>query len=284
MKGDLQSFDSNWANRPEALYTHWTAGEIQNQIQLAFRQHFMTFEAIYNRAKDNVPNAARDFLEIGAGRGSLSSYYAQKGDRVTVSDLSHNALQLAKNIFEKNHLKASFEIVDSENIHFPDNSFDICASIGLLEHFSDPKNVINEQFKILKNGGFCFAYIVPEKKSTINDEYRWLNEIVQSYNNTIDPENTKEEVYRTNYNLNYYEKIFREVGFEIIESSGIYPLPMISASPEFPFTLLNSASEKSLVKYFEEILVRRERAFDLPWLCQEDEGNAILIVGKKTEK
>ena len=46
MKGDFNKFDKSWTNREEANYIHWTRGEPQNQIQFAFRQHFITFEQI----------------------------------------------------------------------------------------------------------------------------------------------------------------------------------------------------------------------------------------------
>ena len=206
MKGDHKSFDKSWNTRPEALYTHWTRISPVNQIQFAFRQHFETFERLYSEHANNANIGFRKFIELGAGRGSLSAYYSDNGDEVTVTDLSSKAIDLAKDIFEKNSLSAEFKVVDCENTNFDDNNFDICASIGLLEHFDDPTNLIAEQYRILNRNGICFAYIVPEKKSLVNEKYSWLNKIIASDKNYV-PEKAKDEIYRTNYGLDYYKKI-----------------------------------------------------------------------------
>ena len=278
MKGDFNKFDKSWTNREEANYIHWTRGEPQNQIQFAFRQHFITFEQICEENNEVEFTKPRKFIELGAGRGSLSAYYADRGDEVIVSDYSPKALELARYIFEKNKLEAKFEYINCENTKQPNNTFDICASIGLLEHFKDPLPAIQEQYRILKPGGYCFAYIVPEKKSQVNDKFEWLNRIVQAYEHKPSS-GQKEDIYRSQFGLAHYRKIFDHVGFNTITASGIYSVPMISSSPAFPFTLLCDDAEKSLVGYFSEIL--NKQTSPKPWLCEERYGNAILVVGKK---
>jgi ubiquinone/menaquinone biosynthesis C-methylase UbiE len=278
MEGDIQQFEKSWKERQEANYIHWIRGDPINQIQYAFRQHFITFEAIYQKFQEVPTQKKRKFIELGAGRGSLSAYYSDNGDDVIVSDFSQTALTLAQKIFTDHNLDAKFDFVDCENTPYDENSFDICASIGLLEHFQDPKKAIAEQYRILDYGGFCFAYIVPEKFSAINQSHAWLNGLVQYYENKA-KKIQKEEVFRTNYDLNYYNDVFSEIGFEIVLSSGIYSAPMISASPEFPFTLLSQPVEEMLVEYFQTQSDQMKCEF--PWLCDESYGNAILIVGRK---
>ena len=274
----MNTFDKSWSERQEAHYIHWTKTNPENQIQFAFRKHFETFETIYSKFADQSHRNTRRFIELGAGRGSLSAYYAEKGDDVVVSDFSETALSIAKNIFDNFNLKANFEFVDCENVPYGTDTFDICASIGLLEHFENPEKAIKEQYRILNNGGLCFAYIVPQKNSEINQRYRWLNELVSQYeDHTVTKQ--KDEVFRSDYDLTYYNKMFTEIGFEVVISSGIYNVPMISASPEFPFTLLSPDAERILVRYFESLLDREARF--LPWLCEEEFGNAILVVGRK---
>ena len=38
-KGSVKEFDQNWSKRKETAYSHWTRGNPENQIQLAFRNH-----------------------------------------------------------------------------------------------------------------------------------------------------------------------------------------------------------------------------------------------------
>ena len=64
--------------------------------------------------------------------------------------------------------------------------------------------------------------------------------------------------------------------------SGIYSVPMISHSIDFPFSLLNSQAEKILVGRFREIFKQRiKEGNENPWLCKEDYGNALLVWGIK---
>ena len=72
--GDVLRFDQNWRTTQEAHYLHWTRSEPENQIQLAFRKHWLTFQELMG------PNfKGRRVLEVGCGRGSLSAYFADAG-------------------------------------------------------------------------------------------------------------------------------------------------------------------------------------------------------------
>ncbi len=71
-------------------------------------------------------------------------------------------------------------------------------------------------------------------------------------------------------------------GLKNVGASGTYPLPMISNSPDFPFTLLPPDAEKVLVRHFESVLeTQRQQTGKNPWLCPEGEGQAFLVWGQK---
>ena len=53
-KGDVKAFDLNWKSRKETLYTHWVKGKVQNQIQLAFRNHWILFSEIISKTKNTI--------------------------------------------------------------------------------------------------------------------------------------------------------------------------------------------------------------------------------------
>ena len=80
--------------------------------------------------------------------------------------------------------------------------------------------------------------------------------------------------------LREYKKIYSKLKLKKIFGTGIYPLPMISYSKEFPFTLLDKKSEKLLVSTFQNILNNYETKD--PWLCDEKFGQAILVFGQKS--
>ena len=280
-QGDSISFDANWKSRKESTYTHWTRGKVENQIQLAFRNHWTLFSEIMK----NTPEYSKGkrVLEIGCGRGSLSCYFSDSGYDCTLLDLSESVLDVAKDIFDKNKLKAKFIVGDANNLEIPNNSFDVIYSIGLLEHFDDVRTTISEQIRVLDTGGIWFGYIVPKYVDNVQKDYEWINDILKGYyQKNKDVNKNKESVYRSDLGSESYIPILEESGLKNIQVSGVYPLPMISHSIDFPFSLMPVDSEKSLVNYFEEKLKEIEiKTGEHPWLCKEGSGNAFLIWGVK---
>jgi len=74
----------------------------------------------------------------------------------------------------------------------------------------------------------------------------------------------------------------KKEGLEDVHASGIYLLPMISHSIEFPFSLMPSGAEKRILKHFNQLLKEREKDSNMhPWLCKEGYGQAFLLWGYK---
>lgn len=281
--GDKESFIKTWKNRKEKFYNHWTRGEPKNQIQLAFRNHWEVFRILM---KDKLFNGGKRCLEVGCGRGTISAYFSDAGYDCTLLDISPEAIKIAKEIFKKNNLKAKFVVGDVNNLPFRNNSFDIVVSVGLLEHFENIRTPIKEQIRVLDKGGILICYVVPKYKNNVQKNYEWINEILKGYAKTYIKEKTninhKEKIYRSNFSSKIYKKIMRENHLRNVNSSGVYPLPMISHSVEFPFTLMPEESEKAVVKYFRKILNRRKKLMKKhPWFCKEGYGQAFLVWGFK---
>lgn len=279
-KGDIKSFDNNWNNRNETYYNHWTAKEPINQTQFAFYNHWITFKSIINESK--IFNGGEKVLEVGAGRGSASAFFSNNGYQTTLLDSSDKVLNVAKTIFKKNNLHADFVVGNALSLPFNNESFDIVFSIGLLEHFDEVLKPISEQIRVLNKGGIWFGYIVPKMENNVQKEFGWFNEILKTFKNDMIDEVPKESVYRTSYKSYYYKKILENLNIKNINASGIYSVPMISNSIDFPFTLMNEKAERVLVEKFKEIFSQRlEKGILNPWLCEEDYGNAILVWGIK---
>ena len=278
--GNNEEWNKNWQLRKEAFYTHWTKNEPENQIQLAFRNHWKLFNTFMDSP---LFNGGKRVLEVGAGRGSLSSYFSEAGFDCTLLDLSPDVIEIAKKIFSNNKLPAKFLVGDAYNLNLEDNSFDLVFSIGVFEHFEDIATPIREQIRILDKGGLFIAYIVPEYQNNIQENFHWVNDILKGYvdsTNSDSQQSGKHEVYRSDRGSEKYIPVLEEFGLKNISSSGTYPLPMISHSINFPFSLMPSESEKSFVKYLESIL-KSNTGFPHPWMCNEGEGNAFVVWGYK---
>ena len=274
-----QSFDTNWKVTEEALYTHWTYGEPSNQIQLAFRKHWEVFQELMRSPHFNQ---GKRCLEVGCGRGSISSYFSNSGFYCVLLDISYHVLTLARNIFNRHSLPASFSVGDAYRLQFLNNSFDVVVSIGLLEHFEDVDKIVEEQVRVLDKGGLFLGYVVPKYEHNIQKDYEWIVEILKIYVNNQKKPIEKIPVYRSDNNSSHYIPLLKKYGLKNVQASGIYPLPMISNSIEFPFTLMHPEAEKILVSSFETMLEERsQKSVIHPWLCKEGYGQAFLLWGYK---
>jgi len=274
------SFDRNWQKRKESYYAHWSKGDIQNQVQLAFRNHWGLLRELM---KDSCFNRGRRVLEVGCGRGSLSCYFSDADYDCTLLDISESVINIARGLFEANNLKAKFIIGDVNALPFEDKSFDIIFSIGLLEHLKDIEISIKEQIRVLAEGGLFFGYVVPKYTNNIQKDYEWINDILKGYAENFESSAiAKEDVYRSDAGSESYLPILKKHKLKNIQSSGVYPLPMISHSIKFPFTLMPAESEKALVKQLQKMLEENGRKTGRhPWLCDEGYGQAFVIWGYK---
>lgn len=274
-KGDKEAFDKNWNSRIETRYIHWTRGEPENQIQLAFRNHWILFQEIMG--DDFKGNCV---LEVGCGRGSMSAYFAANGFDCTLLDSSRSAIDTAQEIFSAHGLRARFDVGDAMNLPYDDGSFDVVFSIGLLEHFEDIETPLSEQISVLSKGGLFLGYVVPKYTDNVQKGYNWINDLLKEMVdvNTLKDVSQKEIIFRSDADSKRYIDVLKGLPVRDINASGVYPLPMISYSIEFPFTLLNFRSEKVLVKHFQSILDERKTKTGCnPWLCDEGYGQAFLI-------
>ena len=59
-------------------------------------------------------------------------------------DYSEIGLATARRLFDALHLSADFRCEDLRQTTFAPESFDVVLSIGVIEHFDDPRGVVNE--------------------------------------------------------------------------------------------------------------------------------------------
>lgn len=277
-RGSTKAFDDNWQTRRESHNNYWTPSTPSNQLQLAFSQHWKVFEEIMQRPPGRS-------LEVGCGRGSLSSHFAANGWETILLDYSHAVATISKSIFENNKHKGDFICGDANNIPFGDDLFDAVTSIGLLEHFENPAPSIKEQWRVLKPGGWMLAYIVPHKPDNLQRYFNWINTLLKGCFRLFGrkgEERPKEPIYRNDYGSERYLPTIEALSPEKTIVTGMYSMPMISHSPEFPFSLLPPPMEKLLTRIFMgAIKIRRLLTGRSGWLCSERYGQAFLIAAKK---
>ncbi len=92
-------------------------------------------------------------LEVGCGLGTDGAQFAKAGANYTGIDLTQAAVDLAKRRFELFDLRGTFRVSDAEHLDFPDNSFDLVYSHGVLHHTPDTAGAVREIHRVLRPGG-----------------------------------------------------------------------------------------------------------------------------------
>ncbi|MDR0222134.1 MAG: class I SAM-dependent methyltransferase [Oscillospiraceae bacterium] len=94
----------------------------------------------------------KSVLELGAGAGEASVYFAKKGALVTATDLSGGMLGVVGRLAEKHGVAVKTARCSADALPFADNSFDVVYAGNLLHHV-DIKGALLEARRVLKDGG-----------------------------------------------------------------------------------------------------------------------------------
>ena len=92
-------------------------------------------------------------LEIGFGTGTDLLQFARAGALVTGVDLTPRSIDIARRRFDVYGQRGEFLIGDGEHLSFPDESFDVVYSFGVLHHTPDTVRAIKEIHRVLRPRG-----------------------------------------------------------------------------------------------------------------------------------
>lgn len=107
-----------------------------------------------------IPAGAK-VLELGCGTGSMWVNYLHlvADAELTLTDFSAGMLETARKNLPAQH-NLSFQVVDIQDIPFPDDSFDVVIANMMLYHVPDLHRGLAEVRRVLKSGGsfYCATY------------------------------------------------------------------------------------------------------------------------------
>jgi ubiquinone/menaquinone biosynthesis C-methylase UbiE len=107
-------------------------------------------------------HAGHKVLEIGGGLGTDLSQFARNGAIVTDLDLSAGHLDHARENFALRGLTGEFVHHDAETLPFPDNTFDVVYTNGVIHHTPNTLRVVGEIRRVLKPGGKAIVMMYAE--------------------------------------------------------------------------------------------------------------------------
>lgn len=93
-------------------------------------------------------------LEIGCAPGKILAWVAKALDgRVAGLDYSERGLTFAKELFRELGIRGELRCEDLGATTFEPGSFDVVFSVGLIEHFDDPREIVRQHVALTKPGG-----------------------------------------------------------------------------------------------------------------------------------
>ena len=112
-----------------------------------------------------------DVLDIAGGTGDVSFAVARgKHPRhVQCTDLVSEMLDVARSHYAdgaSNGVPVDFEVVDAQDIPYPDNSYDVVTVAYGIRNMPDREQALSEMLRVLKPGGtlVCLEFSMPPNR------------------------------------------------------------------------------------------------------------------------
>ncbi len=173
-------------------------------------QVYANDDRIIDNLKSTLDLKDKRVLEVGAGTGRDSETLSSLGAEVWTLDYSEESLSLmADNIEQPVRIVCG----DAFSLPIESNSFDVVFHQGLLEHFTNPEEILAENYRILKPGGYVLAD-VPQRFHY----YTLGKHVLMFFDKWF-------AGWETEFSPREIEKMVEDAGFEVVGTYGhnLYP-------------------------------------------------------------
>ena len=103
--------------------------------------------------------SGKDVLEAGCGIATDGMQFVRAGARYTGMDFSPSALSLAQHRFGMAGKDVRLEQGSIAELPFPDESFDLVYSNGVIHHLPETQRVVDEFHRVLRPGGTAIVMV-----------------------------------------------------------------------------------------------------------------------------
>ena len=123
------------------------------------------------------PLSGKKLLDIGAGLGESSVYFALKGAAVTVVDISPQMVATALGLGRKFGVQLEGIVASAENLNLPADTYDIVYAANTIHHVHNRPSLFKQLKLALKPGGMFFSYDPLAYNPLINVYRRMATEV-----------------------------------------------------------------------------------------------------------
>jgi len=115
--------------------------------------------------------SGKHILDVGAGLGESSVYFALQGAQVTCTDLSPSMVETAARLARRHGVEISTVVSAGETLDVPANAFDIAYIANTIHHVTNKPSLFGQVRRALKPGGM-FVSIDPLAYNPVIEVYR----------------------------------------------------------------------------------------------------------------
>ena len=116
-------------------------------------------------------------LDIGAGLGESSVYFALQGAQVTMTDISPGMVQSGRELARKFRVEVEAVVSGAEDLCVPPQTYDFVYIANTIHHVQDRNALFQKIHRALKPGGRFFSYDPVAYNPAINVYRRMATEV-----------------------------------------------------------------------------------------------------------
>jgi SAM-dependent methyltransferase len=165
-------------------------------------------EARILRQLESLQLEGKRVLEVGAGSGRDSLELVRRGARVFVLDYVQSSFAVIRRLAAEQGVEVLCVCADATRSPFREGSFALLFHQGLMEHFHDPRPLLQENYRIVAEGGHCLVD-VPQRYHI----YTLAKHLMILLNRWF-------AGWETEYSPGQLEALMRRAGFQVVRTDG----------------------------------------------------------------
>lgn len=145
----------------DIMHKGWDWTKIQSESWLSVSEEFLPVALKWKEKFHSI-------LDIGAGKGRHSIFFAENGFKVSAVDISESSVQIITEEAKKKNLQISARVSDMTALPYEDGKFDCVICFHTIYHtdYSGMKKAISEIKRVLSDKGE--AYITFNSKDNLS--------------------------------------------------------------------------------------------------------------------
>jgi len=151
-----------------------------------------------------------------AKNSRILQWVEAQGAEVYGLDVSYQITKEAKDNFREG-FSGGFIVSDLRRIAYDDESFHLIYSMGTIEHFPEYIQALKECYRVLRRGGYAFIGVPNKHDPFLRPLLVWVMSTMNMY----------AYGYEKSFSRRALERILQDVGFRVLDTSGILFMPGI---------------------------------------------------------